>query len=569
MPSEQKRVMAGIYPYYKELLGAIEVLKFNDHLCLIYETPEEQFAAIVPFMRIGLERGEKCVYIADENTCDQVIEQLAKGGVDTKATLASGALSVITKREAYLKQGYFDPDWMISFLKQATDRAKAEGYTGLRATGEMTWMLGGDPGTERLIEYESKLNYFFPKNDVLAICQYHIGRFTPEIIMGIIKTHPLVIYRGQVCRNFYYVPPDDMMLPDQGYLEVSRLLYNIVERERLENLSMEAEGNLARMEEEVEEAERISKTGNWDWDAGTGKISWSDGAYRIFGIDPGMPTPEYAEHIKLYAPESARKLEAAVEKALKTGEPYELDLELAPGIGQGRWVMARGQARRDQNGRVTGLSGSVVEITGRKHAELALQESEERFRSFSENIDTVFWMISLDPERFQYINSAFERIWGKKAEELYINPRTWLESIHPEDRAVVKNHFEQWISGGKDEYRVEYRVIRPEGDTRWVEARGIRLGNKKIAGIAQDITARKLAEEEQIRKNKELELLLGKVKTLSGLLPICAYCKKIRNDSGYWESLEKYLREHSEAEFTHCICPECAEKFSMKDTGTG
>lgn len=414
------------YPQYKGLLKAVEGLGFHDHLCLIYETAEEQFAAVVPFIRVGLERGEKCVYIADENASGEVIERMRKGGVDTKAALASGAFSVMTKKEAYLKQGFFDPDWMIRFLKEATDSAVAEGYTGLRATGEMTWMLGGDPGSDRLIEYEAKLNYFFPENNALAICQYNIGRFSPEIIMDVIRTHPLVIYRGQVCRNFYYTSPEEMLLPNQSYLEVSRLLYNILERERLENLNNESEESLGKLELEAEEIERVGQTGSFELDIEKGKATWSAGACRILGINLLEPPRGFLEHLGLYSPAGASALDEAVKAALEAGKPFDLELELA---GSSRWVICRGGPRRTPDGRITGLRAVIVDITGRKLAESA------------------------------------------------------------------------------------------------------------------------------------------NVKFLSGLLPICAYCKKIRNDKGYWEGLEKFIRERSGAEFTHCICPECAEKFAKKDIG--
>jgi hypothetical protein len=76
-------------------------------------------------------------------------------GMDVKTAVESGKPAIISKQEAYLKQGYFDPDWTIVFLKNATDEAKAAGFSALRATGEMTWNLGGDPGTERLMEHEA------------------------------------------------------------------------------------------------------------------------------------------------------------------------------------------------------------------------------------------------------------------------------------------------------------------------------------------------------------------------------------------------------------------------------
>ncbi len=78
-------------------------------------------------------------------------------------------------------------------------------------------------------------------------------------------------------------------------------------------------------------------------------------------------------------------------------------------------------------------------------------------------------------------------------------------------------------------------------------------------GIARDITTRKQAEEEREKLITKLQEALNNIKTLKGLLPICAHCKKIRDDKGYWNQIEAYIRDHSDAEFSHGICPECAE----------
>jgi chemotaxis family two-component system sensor kinase Cph1 len=221
---------SGLY----DLVKAIGKLGAHDHLCLIYETQAEQFAAVIPFMKIGLERGEKCLYVVDDNTAAAVINELKAAGVEVEPAIAAGKLAIVSKQEAYMKQGYFDPDWMIDFLQRATDEAKAAGFSALRITGEMTWTLGGDPGVERLMEYEAKLNYFFPQNDALAICQYNRRRFSPELIKDVISTHPRVICGGLVCSNFYYVPPDEFLGEDQSAREIERLLANITNREKVE-----------------------------------------------------------------------------------------------------------------------------------------------------------------------------------------------------------------------------------------------------------------------------------------------------------------------------------------------
>ena len=104
------------------------------------------------------------------------------------------------------------------------------------------------------------------------------------------------------------------------------------------------------------------------------------------------------------------------------------------------------------------------------------------------------------------------------------------------------------------------------GNGKWLRftAATIRNGEGVIIGALEtleDITERKQAEAEREKLILELQEAISKIKTLSGLLPICASCKKIRNDQGYWEQIEIYIREHSEAEFSHGICPECAKEL--------
>lgn len=248
----------------KRFTRAIEDLQVHDHLCLIYETHEEQMAAAVPFIKVGIEQGDQCIYIADDNDAESVKQAMQESGIDVKKAMASGALAVVTKHEAYLKQGYFDPDWMIGFLRQATSSALKNGYRALRATGEMTWIFGGEPGVDRLIEYEAKLNYFFPENEALAICQYNRNRFTPQIINNVIYTHPLVIYGTSVCENPYYIPPDEFLSveTDKEAVEADRLLQNIVARQNAEDARRSSQQSLQEAFnrlQQADEAIRVSE----------------------------------------------------------------------------------------------------------------------------------------------------------------------------------------------------------------------------------------------------------------------------------------------------------------------
>jgi hypothetical protein len=138
------------------LLHELERINAHDHLCIIYETPEEWRDAVIPFIKFGLEKGEKCFYIADARTADQVRGYLKEAGIDVASLEATRQLSVLNQSETYTKEGSFDPDRMIQLIISEVAKALAEGYPALRVTGEMSWVLHGLPGSDRLIEYEAE-----------------------------------------------------------------------------------------------------------------------------------------------------------------------------------------------------------------------------------------------------------------------------------------------------------------------------------------------------------------------------------------------------------------------------
>ncbi len=140
-----------------------------------------------------------------------------------------------------------------------------------------------------------------------------------------------------------------------------------------------------------------------------------------------------------------------------------------------------------------------------------------------------------------------------------------------EDRAVALDE----LSKSNKIHGEEFQFRKKSGElmTGLFSAEVIMLNNQKCAlSSINDITKRKLAEEERVRLIRELQESLAKVRTLSGMLPICSSCKKIRDDKGYWTQIEAYIRDHSEAEFSHGICPDCMKKLygdvlSKRDLG--
>ena len=124
-------------------------------------------------------------------------------------------------------------------------------------------------------------------------------------------------------------------------------------------------------------------------------------------------------------------------------------------------------------------------------------EREEALRLLADAIPEVFWVVALDPERVIYVSPSFECLWGFTAEALYREPRLWAEAIHPEDRPTVTDRFCRWIAGEEINYHdVEYRILQPSGDIRWIHDRGVLFRNAEgrpceVSGISTDITERK------------------------------------------------------------------------------
>lgn len=163
---------------------------------------------------------------------------------------------------------------------------------------------------------------------------------------------------------------------------------------------------------------------------------------------------------------------------------------------------------------------------------------------------------------YRYVNKAFANGVGKTPEDIIgHNIRDIFDKDEADIRfAIIKRVF----SEGKTE-EIEVRVPLPSGDTYYLTTAKPILNEdgavETVICTSKNITKRKLAEIELEEKHDKLAKAMEEIKILSGLLPICASCKKIRDDKGYWNQIEVFIRDHSEADFSHSICPSCIKKL--------
>jgi PAS domain S-box-containing protein len=196
-------------------------------------------------------------------------------------------------------------------------------------------------------------------------------------------------------------------------------------------------------------------------------------------------------------------------------------------------------------------------------SENALRESEVRYRRITEAVTDYIFTVRVENGRPLETThgSACKAVTGYSSEEFKSDPYLWIRMVHDEDREIVRKQIADILSG-RNPGPFEHRIIRKDGVMRWVRNTPVpnydSQGNLiSYDGLIRDIVEIKEAEEKREELVRKLQEALARVKQLNGLLPICAACKKIRDDKGYWQQLEAYIQDHSEAEFSHSICPEC------------
>lgn len=190
---------------------ADSALKHSCHACAFFNSKEEEYKVLMPFILQGFERGDRAFHIVGPEHRDAHLAQLAQAGIDTAAAQANDRLEVVTWLDTYMLDGRFDPDRMIATLVDKLASSNRVDGSISRNIANMEWALDDRLGGHDVVEYEARLNAALPAQHDPVVCTYDLAQFDASVLIDIMRTHPMVIIGGTLQENPFFVPAEQLL----------------------------------------------------------------------------------------------------------------------------------------------------------------------------------------------------------------------------------------------------------------------------------------------------------------------------------------------------------------------
>ena len=181
------------------------------HICGFFNSADEEYRLLLPFIKEGIERGEKAFHVVNPNIRDEHLRRLKSFGIDVAGSEKSNQFELCDWDEVYLQDGRFDQDRMLARWQSVVEGSVQQGFPRTRLVAHMEWALEDREGVSDLLEYEARFNLFHQSDRDPVICAYDIAKFRGDIIVDIIRTHPMIIIGGFLQENPFFVPPAEFV----------------------------------------------------------------------------------------------------------------------------------------------------------------------------------------------------------------------------------------------------------------------------------------------------------------------------------------------------------------------
>jgi signal transduction histidine kinase len=325
----------------------------GQHCCQIFSSPEKHAGIVVPFLALGLARGEQTVYVGDPDSVELMRRGLREAGVDVEREEAAGRLALSSERD-YLDNGHFNPDKMLSFLQRAYDAALASGASALRAAGNVAWQVGPDRDFKDVVHYEALLDIFFLGKRMVGLCCYPRQDSPPEVLSGILHTHRAAGIDGGFVDNFHYLPAGLLTEPDAGVRESLRADWMSSQLRR----ACRAEEERDRLRGQLAQTQKLEAIGRL---AGGVAHDFNNLLTVILGynsllLEEGGASRPSLEKIR----DACERAQALTQQLLSIGRRQVLNLE----------SLDLNLALKRSEGLLRDLAGPLVDLSVRTHAGL-------------------------------------------------------------------------------------------------------------------------------------------------------------------------------------------------------
>jgi hypothetical protein len=182
------------------------------HICAFFDSKEQEYACLIPYFAEGLARREQVVTIRDSANLKEHVSLLRdSGAIPVDDAIKANRLRVMASEETYLQNGVFEVERMYQMIESALLDAPAHGFKRVRTCGDMSWALRDMPGTDELMQYESRVNQLIMEHDCTLMCSYDVNRISGRAMMDVLATHPQVLLGDRIYENPYYEKPADFL----------------------------------------------------------------------------------------------------------------------------------------------------------------------------------------------------------------------------------------------------------------------------------------------------------------------------------------------------------------------